>query len=405
MIRESESDGNHRSAPDTGLAAALAYVVLLVTAPALSCRSEPARQSPSARAPAAIGGSVTAPRIPKIDVHMHVDPQSVQTALDIMRAEDIRVGLNASGGYPEHGLQQSMELAERTGGRLLPLCNVRLSLAAEPGFEAYARTTAQQCKALGGRGIKIPKSLGLGVVNAEGRLLPVDAPVFDALFDEAGKQGLPVLLHSADPKAFFRAPTPDNERYEELHAHPGWSFHGIAPNGEPWPTWQALLDQFERRVARHPQTTFVGAHFGNAAEEPERVARMLDAHPNLVIDTAARVPEFGRQSAATMRALFLRHQDRILFGSDLGVFPEGLALGSTGELPDRREDAPRFFQAHYRYFETDEPNLATPTPIQGRWALNGIGLPRPVLEKLYWRNAARVFSLSLPSEPAGSTQH
>jgi predicted TIM-barrel fold metal-dependent hydrolase len=336
---------------------------------------------------------------------MHVALESVETALEIMREQHIKVGLNASGGFPDQGLSESMEVAKRTHGALLPFCNVRLSLAPHPEFAAYARQTVQQCKARGGRGIKIAKSLGLGAIDARGRLLPVDAPVFDPLFDEAGTQGLPVLLHSADPKAFFRPPTPDNERYEELRAHPGWSFYGVAPSGEPWPSWEALLDQFERRVARHPKTVFMGAHFGNAAEEPERVGRMLDAHPNLVIDTSARVPEFGRHDAARMRAFFVRYQDRILFGSDLAVYPGGLTLGSGGEEPDKREQAPAFFQQHFRYFETHAKGLASPTPIQGRWTLDGIGLPRGVLEKLYWRNAARVFSLTLPPEPKAAPQH
>jgi predicted TIM-barrel fold metal-dependent hydrolase len=335
--------------------------------------------------------------IPKIDVHLHVDPTAADEALAILREQNIVVGLNASGGEPGRGLEQSVALAKQTDGRLLPLCNLRFSLVVEPGFADYARSTLERCKALGGKGLKISKFVGLGLTDASGAIMPVDDPRLDVVFETAGQLGLPVLIHSGDPKAFFEPNTPHNERFDELRAHPDWSFHGVAPNGQPWPSWTALLDQFEARVARHPGTTFMGAHFGNAAEEPERVARMLTRYPNYVIDTAARVPEFGRQSAARMRRFFIDHQDRVLFGSDLGVGPGGLTLGSGGERPGTRAESRVFFGRHWAYFETQRRAMAHPTPIQGRWTIDGIGLPRSVLEKLYHRNAARVFTIQRPA--------
>lgn len=350
--------------------------------------SEPAANKQPAAPPAPI---------PKIDVHLHVDLDAADEALAILAEHGIVAGLNASGGEPGRGLEQSLELARRSGGRLLPLCNIRFSLMAEPGFAEYARSLLERCKALGAKGLKVSKYLGLGLTDASGELVAVDDPRLDVVFETAGTLKLPVLLHSGDPKAFFEPNTPQNERYDELRVHPDWSFHGIAPNGRPWPSWNQLLEQFEARVARHPGTTFVGAHFGNAAEEPERVARMLTRYANLVIDTAARVPEFGRHSPERMRRFFVDFQDRVLFGSDLGVGPGGLMLGSSGERPGTRAESRVFFDRHFAYFETDRRGMPHPTPIQGRWTVSAIGLPRSVLEKLYHRNAERVFAIERPA--------
>jgi hypothetical protein len=99
-----------------------------------------------------------------------------------------------------------------------------------------------------------------------------------------------------------------------------------------------------------------------------------------------------------MRRFFVEFQDRVLFGSDLGVGPEGLTLGSGGDRPGTREESRVFFDRHWLYFETQRTGLAHPTPIQGRWTVNAVGLPRAVLEKLYHRNAERVFRLQLPAE-------
>jgi predicted TIM-barrel fold metal-dependent hydrolase len=341
--------------------------------------------------------------LPRVDVHLHVAPDSVEMTIAILDEQRIAIGLNASGGAPGYGLEESMAVARATNGRLLPLCNLAFSGVGRPGWSEHAVESLDECKRLGGKGLKVAKYVGLGLTAPDGRLVPVDDPMLDVVFATAGSLGLPVLLHSGDPRAFFDAPTPDNERFEELSVHPGWSFHGVAPDGKPWPKWSELLDQFERRVARHPETTFVGAHFGNAAEDPDRVARMLDRHRNLVIDTAARVPEFGRHPAATMRSFFERYQDRILFGSDLGVSREGLVLGSGGRTPGTRAESRTFFERHWAYFETRGMNMAHPTPIQGRWTIDGIGLPRAILAKLYAGNAVRTFGLDLPRK--GSESH
>lgn len=356
--------------------------------------SAPAPQKPREAQPALKAQPPEKP-LPRVDVHMHIDLRAAEEALAIMAEQNIVVGLNASGGEAGMGLEASAEIASRSKGRIQPLCNLHFRGLDDPRFPGYVSASLERCRELGGKGLKVAKALGLGVFDASDRLVPVDDPRLDIVFETAGRLGLPVLIHSADPKAFFERPDEKNERYAELRVHPGWSFYGNAPNGQPWPSWQALLEQFERRVARHPSTTFMGAHFGNAAEDPARVRRMLRTYPNYVIDTAARVPEFGRHEAARMRAFFIEQQDRILFGSDLGVGLDGLTLGSGDERPGTREESRTFFERHFLYFETNRARMQHPTPIQGNWTVDGIGLPRAVLKKLYADNAARVFKLEL----------
>jgi len=206
---------------------------------------------------------------------------------------------------------------------------------------------------------------------------------------------MPIAIHTGDPKAFWKPPTPENERFDELRVHPGWSFFG-APV-----TWEALYAQFERRVARHPKTTFIGVHFGNDPEDPAHVGTMLERHRNMVIDTAARVPEIGRvdanHDAGRMRAFFEKWKTRILFGTDVGVgnAAEDLMLGSTGATPPGPADVERFFSSTWRWFETKDKAIPSPTPIQGRWTIDGIGLPREILEAVYHGNAERVLGIKL----------
>ena len=53
--------------------------------------------------------------------------------------------------------------------------------------------------------------------------MPDDDRLSD-VWDAAGELGLPILIHVADPVAFFEPVDGNNERLEELLEHPDWSF-------------------------------------------------------------------------------------------------------------------------------------------------------------------------------------
>ena len=358
---------------------------------ALACHRNPAP------APADAATTLAAPRptrIPKIDVHTHLSPLALGRVIALANTWGIDHMVNLSGGPAgSQAFAMQLDAARRSGGRISVFCNLDWRLARAPGYGPRMAASLDAARNLGAVGLKIPKGLGLGYTGPDGQLIKVDEHELDVVWDRAGALGLPVAIHIGDPKAFWLKADDKNERYDELRAHPEWGYYG-----EPVPSWQQLYDAFERLVARHPKTTFIGVHFGNDPEDPDRVAQMLDKYPNLMIDTAARVPEIGRQPAAKMRAFFEKYQDRVLFGTDLGVGtePEELMLGSTGTQPPTDSDVQRFFEMTWRYFETGDRQFDHPTPIQGRWKIDGVGLPRPVLEKIYWRNASKLLGIALP---------
>jgi predicted TIM-barrel fold metal-dependent hydrolase len=325
-----------------------------------------------------------APRpLDKIDVHTHLSPNGLGHVLPLLAAQGIRKVVNLSGGREGQGLEAQLAAAAQAGGAVIVFCTPDL-LAPDAAAEL------ERMHALGCRGMKIFKSLGLMLQRPDGSLVPVDDPALDPLFEKAGALGMPVAIHTGDPKAFWQPVSPANERYDELRVHPDWALAGKSV-----PSWEQLLEQFERRVARHKHTTFIGLHFGNAAEEPKRVDAMLQRNPNLVVETAARIPELGRTDPAVLRDIFLRHQDRILFGTDLaaGDRPGQLVLGSPSDTLPTPADVDRFFGSTWRFFETHDRRFPHPTAIQGNWTIDGIGLPRDVLRKIYWDNAVRVLRL------------
>ena len=338
--------------------------------------------------------------LPRLDVHTHINPGALPRAKALLGSHGTRHFVNLSGGAVGDGLEETLAEAKHVGD-VTVFCNPAFEeIAKGPGYGGRIAKGIAAAHKLGARGVKIAKGLGLGYTFADGRVVPVDDPGLDPVFEIAGKLHMPIAIHVGDPKAFWQPNTLENERYDELSAHPRWSFYGHPMS------WEALYAQFERRVARHPKTIFIGVHFGNDPEDPARVGQMLDAHKNLYIDLAARVPEIGRVDAnhdpKRMRAFFQKYQDRILWGTDVAVGTEPLALmfGSTGRKPPTPEDEARFFDGCYRWLETDATNIPTPTPIQGRWNVDGIALPRAILEKVYWKNAARLLGVPAPKADA-----
>lgn len=255
-----------------------------------------------------------------------------------------------------------------------------LARIAEPDFASFISDDVRAAATAGASGIKVWKNLGLGIKDERGELVAVDDPRLDPLWRTAGESGLPVSIHVADPVAFFEPLTPDNERYEELSLHPEWWF-----GGEEFPTFDEIMGQLENIVARHQSTTFIGLHLGCYAENLDFVGHMLDSYPNYMVDTAARIAEFGRHGAARVREFFVTYADRILFGTDL-------ARTRSLWLPEDRfyeRELGGFYDLHWRYFETAEKEMAHPFPEQGSWTVDGIDLPDEVLGQLYYQNAIR----------------
>lgn len=328
------------------------------------------------------------------DAHTHISPSELPRFHGILDEVGIRWVLNLSGMFPGGPLETQLAAARRSG-RMLVAVNLPWRAAfAREDFPELAVAMLRHAKSLGVVALKIEKALGLVVRKPDGSRLAVDDPWLDPIWRECGRLGLPVVIHTADPEAFWRPVDPRNERYEELSAHPRWSNFG-----QPVPPFADLLAELEHVIARHPGTTFVSVHFGNHAEDPFAVGAQLERYPNLYVDLAARVPELGRHDPERLRGLFIQHRERILFGTDLGVSDEDfLMLGSYGTEPNRRDEVGPFFQAHYRWLEArdDQPSM---TPIQGRWTIHGLGLPEDVLQAIYAGNAMALFGVPTSHPP------
>jgi predicted TIM-barrel fold metal-dependent hydrolase len=344
------------------------------------------RPRPSLRVPV---HQVRLPRFPVVDAHNHLGTPfggdwSTRPPADLIATLDesgVEMIVDLDGGQGDALSAEIERWQAAHSDRVAVFAGLDYDgWAADPAFGDTEAARQRDSSARGALGLNVWKLLGLRERDPDGRLVAIDDPRLDPLWAVAAELELPVIIHIADPIAFFEPLDPANERWEELHAHPDWHFWPTRPPGDPdapgFPPFDELLAAFGRLVGRHPRTTFVGAHVGCAAEDLALVGRLLDEHPNLNVDIAARLGELGRQPYST-RAFFLRHADRILFGVDMAPDPE-------------------IYRIHYRFLETSDESFdygTEPVPGQGRWQIHGIGLPDDILRKVYRDNARRILRL------------
>jgi predicted TIM-barrel fold metal-dependent hydrolase len=322
---------------------------------------------------------VDTPRFPAFDAHNHLgedfgggwDHKPISQLLDLLDSAGIRRYVDLDGGWGETLLGSHLDLfKQQAPDRFMIFGGVDWSQWQQKGnkFPGWAADRLKQQKERGAEGLKIWKLLGLHVKDNTGKLVDVDDPRLDPIWETAGELKLPVMIHVADPVAFFDPLDGTNERLEELGNHPDWAF-----TSPPFPPFMHIINGLANLVLRHPQTTFIGAHVGCYAENLGWVSALLERCPNFHVDISARLGELGRQPYAA-RSFFLKYSDRILFGSDMGPYPEA-------------------YRVIYRFLETDDEYFnynAAPIPLQGRWYVCGLYLPDHVLEKIYFRNAERI---------------
>lgn len=341
-------------------------------------------------------------RFAVIDIHTHITESSKSIngvdlgaernfhatpgeLIAVMNRKNIRSMVNLTGGFGS-GLTETVARYDRSyRDRFYTFTEPWYARLLEPDYPRIQAEAIEQARRDGAHGLKILKTLGLYLRDniTTGKLVKIDDPRFDPMWDACGQLDMPVAIHISDPIAFFTPTDRFNERFEELNNHPDWSFFG-----RDFPSNAELIEARNRMIARHPKTHFIVLHVGNFAENLDNVSENLDRFSNMHVDIAARIGELGRQPRAA-RTFFEKYQDRILFGTD--------ATPHTKVCPQQLF-GDELYEIYYRFLETDDEYFdyaPAKVPPQGRWRISGINLPEGILRKVYNGNAARELQLSI----------
>lgn len=329
-------------------------------------------------------------KFPVIDIHFHMDPGSdplkVAQTMDKLNLQMV-VNLGNHDMWGAKLTQYVEKWVKPYPSRFAVMANLNPSTLNDPDFGAKAVGQLKQDVSNGAIALKIYKDLGLVWRDSNGKLIRPDDPRFDAVWEACADLNIPVLIHVNDTMPFFDPIDRFNERYLSLTLDKRSSWYGKVDV-----THEELMEKFEHLIAKHPRTTFIGAHVGMHYEHLYTGARWLDAYPNLYFDIAASCKHLGRQPY-TARKFLIKYQDRILFGCDVGRVPSA-----------------EVYQYMFRVLETDDEYFDHVEPKAGLpWKIYGLFLPDEVLEKIYRLNALKVVpgfrNLRSASAVAATTRH
>jgi predicted TIM-barrel fold metal-dependent hydrolase len=299
-----------------------------------------------------------------IDVHSHQSRMANQDLSLLIKDMDMLnegIMVNLSGGSGEELKKKLKNVNEHYPNRFAVFANVDYSGVGNPNWGEQAAAQLEEDVKNGAKGLKVFKSLGLRNNDVNGNRIPVDDPRLDPIWAKCGELGIPVLIHSADPKSFWDPMDSNNERWLELKTHPRRKRSATDPA-----PWQQIIAEQHRMFKKHPKTKFINAHMGWYANNLDRLGELMDEIPNMNVGIAAVIAELGRQPKRA-REFFIKYQDRILFGKDSWQ--------------------PNEFPTYFRVLETADEYFPYYKKYHTFWAMYGLNLPDEVLKKVYYKNA------------------
>jgi hypothetical protein len=242
--------------------------------------------------------------------------------------------------------------------------------------------------------IKIWKNIGMELKDKNGKLVMIDNPRFDPLFDYLEKNNIPVIGHLGEPKNCW-LPIDEmtvNGDKNYFKQHPQYHMY-LHPE---YPSYQDQIDARDHILEKHPALLFIGAHLGSLEWDTDELAKHLDKFPNMAVDMAARISHLQYQAISNrqkVRDFMIKYQDRLIYATDLDI-------GDKKDPSLTRKGMHETWVSDWKFFTSDETMRVAAVDS----TFKGLKLPRDVVDKIYRKNAEKWFQGVIKGKQTGSTK-
>jgi predicted TIM-barrel fold metal-dependent hydrolase len=245
----------------------------------------------------------------------------------------------------------------------------------EQNFQESALQQINEDFDRGAVAIKIWKNIGEEIKNKEGKYILPDDPMFNAIYDDIAAHSKTLIAHVADPTTVFEAPNPAAPDYTGYMHGAGFYMyrHPEAPSKPE------ILRARDHILEQHPNLRVVGAHLGSMEADFGELADHFDRYPNFAVDIAARMDYLVIQPREFLIPFINKYQDRLIYGTDLEIFP------GKNDIAEHVKSWENSYAIDWRFLATKEWLIYRGHVVQG------LGLPEPILRKIYHDNAMKWF--------------
>jgi len=323
--------------------------------------------------------------VEKIDAHVHVN--SADSAfIDQARSDNFKL-LTVNVEYPDFPPiddQQSRALMHKQNHPDVIAYATTFSMNGwdDSNWSEKVMQRLNESFATGAVAVKMWKNIGMEFRASDGKLVMIDDPKFDAIFEHIRQQQKVLIGHQGEPKNCWlpiEEMTVNNDK-GYFKNHPQYHMY-LHPE---MPSYEDQMAARDRMLDKNRDIHFMGAHLASLEWSVDEIAKFLDRFPNATVDLAARMGQVQYQSRRyreKVRSFFDKYQDRILYATDLTQEPNANPDEFKKEVHEKWLD-------DWKYLNTD----STMSVPQLDESFQGLALPRVVVEKIYRLNAQRVFS-------------
>ncbi len=210
----------------------------------------------------------------------------------------------------------------------------------------------------------------------------LDHPTRITAMKKARDLGYLLMFHVADPDTWFATKYRDSAKYGSKAEH---------------------YQRLENVLAQFSDTPVLVAHMAGHPEDLEHLQQLLDAHPNIYLDTSATkwmVRELSKHSPQRFIDFLRRNPLRVLFGSDIVVNPKDDPTTVHDLYASRYWALRTLLETDYQgaspIVDPDLHEVNPAMPKESTATLAGMTLPTDLLDMLYHYAPLNFLSLQSP---------
>lgn len=322
---------------------------------------------------------------PKTDAHVHLETTD-DSFIELIEKNHFKLITLVTRSEPQPVIQKEYEFARALRDKHPETIGFATTFTmegfGEPGWEERTLEWLDKSFKEGAIALKVWKDIGMTFRDTSGNFILIDDPRFDPIFDFVEREGKTLVNHNGEPKNCWLPLGEMTVRGDSSYfaKHPEYHMY-LHPE---YPSYEALNAARDRMLEKHPGLRYVGCHLGSLEWNVDELAFTLDKYPNMTVDMAARISHFKVQDRDKVRDFIIRYQDRLLYGTDVGIRGDD-APGTS--LERAQGILHNTWLKDWEYFTTDQMFTQEDKVKEYR----GLKLPVPVLRKIYFENAMRMY--------------